>query len=81
MKSETLQFLAPLSETNAVDVSRVLSAIKGVANVAAASNGIQIQFDDNLTSIQELRTTLQRAGFDVKKPVHGEDGVCCGSCS
>lgn len=81
MKSETMQFLAPLSETNAVNVAHVLSAVKGVANVAAASNGIQIQFDDNLTSTQELRTLLQRAGFDVKKPAHGEDGVCCGSCS
>jgi CCGSCS motif protein len=83
MKSETLRLQGTtLDETTATNVARVLNHVKGVSNVAiaTASGSVNIDFDEDVTSTQELRTLLQREGFSVKEPVHGEDGICCGSC-
>ncbi len=80
MKSETLQLLAPLTDTTALNLARVLNAVEGVSQIATASNSVDIHFNEDVTSTQVLRTVLQRAGFDVKKPAHGEEGSCCGSC-
>ena len=81
MKSETLHLIAPLNETTSSKVVSLLNAVKGVNETIATGSSLNIRFDQDVTSTQELSTVLQRAGFDVKKPVHGEDGVCCGSCS
>lgn len=81
MKSETLHLIAPLNETTSSKVVSLLNAVKGVNEAIATGSSLNIRFDQDVTSTQELSTILQRAGFDVKKPVHGEDGVCCGSCS
>ena len=81
MKSETLQLLAPLTNTTSTEVVSLLNAVKGVSEAIATGSSLNIRFDQDVTSTQELSTILQRAGFDVQKPVHGEDGVCCGSCS
>ncbi len=82
MKSETLQLLGTLNDVSAQKAAGALQAIEGVSKVtfATPNNQINIDFDDNLTSIQVLRTSLQRAGIDVKKSAHGEEGMCCGSC-
>jgi CCGSCS motif protein len=82
MKSETLQLLDKTSQDSAQHISRALNAVNGVhsVRVALVSNSVHVDYDDDLTSTQELRASLQGAGFSVKKPVHGEDGVCCGSC-
>lgn len=82
MKSETLQLSGTLDESAAMNVARVLNAVKGVSKVAivTASASVNIDFDDDVTSTQELRTALQQAGIGMKKPAHGEAGMCCGSC-
>lgn len=82
MKSETLQLSGALDEAAAMNVARVLNDIKGVSKVAiATANGsVDVDFDDDVTSTQELRAMLQRAGFNLKKSAHGEGGMCCGSC-
>lgn len=81
MKSETLQLSGTLDESAAMNVARVLNAVKGVSKVAivTASASVNIDFDDDVTSTQELRTALQQAGFGMKR-AHGEAGMCCGSC-
>ena len=81
MKSETLQLLAQLTDTTSGKVVNLLNAVKGVSEAIVTGSSLNVRFDQDVTSTQELSTVLQRAGFDVKKPVHGEDGVCCGSCS
>ncbi|HJV84256.1 MAG TPA: hypothetical protein VJ698_02185 [Noviherbaspirillum sp.] len=82
MKSETLSLSGALDEAGAMTVARVLNAVKGVSKVAIATADakINIDFDDDVTSLQELRTTLTQAGVSLKKVAHGEEGMCCGSC-
>lgn len=79
MKSETLSLLNPLDQDGAANAARALAAVKGVLKVSAEAAAVNVEFDDDVTSLQELRATLQRAGVSVKKPAHGE-GMCCGSC-
>lgn len=81
MKSETLQLIAPLTDPAAVNVARLLNSIEGVSETVAIDKNVSVSFDQDITSTQVLRAVLQRAGFEVQKPVHGEDSVCCGSCS
>lgn len=82
MKSETLSLAGALDEGGALIVARVLNAVKGVSKVGieTAAAKINIDFDEDVTSLQELRTTLQQAGVTLKKVAHGEEGMCCGSC-
>lgn len=82
MKSETLQLLGTLDEASAMNVARALNAVSGVNKVAiaTANASISVDFDEEVTSAQELRRTLQQAGFGTKRQGHGEEGMCCGSC-
>lgn len=81
MKSETLQLTQALDEAAAMVVARVLKSVNGVNKVAISTtnSSVAIDFDDDLTSSQELRTVLQQAGVGLKK-AGGEAGMCCGSC-
>ena len=82
MKSETLQLVGTLDETTSTNVTRLLSTVNGVNKVAfsTATGSVNVDFNEGVTSRQELSTVLQRSGFGVKKAAHGEDGSCCGSC-
>ena len=81
MKSEILQLAGTLDEAAAMNVAQVLNTVKGVNKVAISTAGasVDINFNEDVTSSQELRAILQQAGFAVKKAAHGE-GMCCGSC-
>ncbi|HEY0843979.1 MAG TPA: heavy-metal-associated domain-containing protein [Noviherbaspirillum sp.] len=81
MKSETLQLLGTLDEASAMNAAKALQAVNGVSKVAVstADASISVNFDDEATSTQELRRSLQQAGFALKRPAHAE-GMCCGSC-
>lgn len=82
MKSEKLSLSNALDETSAMEAARVLNSIKGVSKVAitTVTGSIDVSFDDDVTSLQEVRAALQQAGFGVKRSAHGEEGMCCGSC-
>ncbi|QAU33131.1 hypothetical protein [Janthinobacterium sp. 17J80-10] len=82
MKSETLTLASPLNEAGALQAAQLLNSMSGVSKVAitTAAGAIDVAFDENLTSVQELRTVLQKAGLRVKPLAHGEAGMCCGSC-
>ncbi|HJV72826.1 MAG TPA: copper chaperone [Noviherbaspirillum sp.] len=81
MKSEILQLAGTLDEATAMNVAQVLNTVKGVNKVAISTAGasVDINFNEDITSSQELRAVLHQAGFAVKK-AHGEGGMCCGSC-
>ena len=81
MQSETLSLTEKLSDASASEAVRVLNGIPGVRKAAVASEAaIAVDYDEELTSLQEVRTVLRKAGFSIRVPQHGEEGMCCGSC-
>lgn len=82
MKTENLSLSGALDETRAMEAARVLNTINGVSKVAitTVTGTVNVSFDDEITSLQEVRMALQKAGFAVKRGAHGEEGMCCGSC-
>lgn len=82
MKSETLSLTGAVDEARAMEIARVLNAVKGVNKIAisTANSSVSVDFNDDLTSVQELRATLEKSGLGKAKPAHGEEGMCCGSC-
>jgi CCGSCS motif protein len=80
MKSESLQLSAILDDASAKGVAAALQSVNGVSKYTISVDSIAVDFDENVTSTQELRTALQRTGIALKKPAHGEAGMCCGSC-
>lgn len=63
-------------------VAAALKSIKGVdaADVSLEANKASITFDEDLVSLQRLKVAVEDAGYSIAKPVHGEDGACCGGC-
>ncbi|HUH40246.1 MAG TPA: heavy metal-associated domain-containing protein [Castellaniella sp.] len=59
-----------------------LSAIKGVSTVSVSldTEKATVTFDPEQTSKQRLRVAVADTGYEAIKPVHGEDGNCCGGC-
>lgn len=82
MKTENLILSGSLDQTSAMEAAKALNSINGVSKVAitTATATINVSFDEELTSIQEVHAALQNAGIGVKRRGHGEEGMCCGSC-
>ena len=82
MKAETLRLSGALDETGALEIARVLNTLSGVSKIAiaTAAGAINVTYDENVTSMQEVRTVLKKAGLAAKRLEHGEEGMCCGSC-
>lgn len=67
-------------------VTRALHAIGGVktADVSLASGTAAIQFDEQLTSVDEFAQAVRRAGYDIGEggptgaPQANRKGCCCG---
>lgn len=66
----------------AIKVADALKSIKGVdtADVSFEKAKASVTFDEALVSLQRLKVAVEEAGYDIAKPVHGEDGACCGGC-
>lgn len=66
----------------AIKITDALKAIKGVdtADVSFEKAKASVSFDEELVSLQRLKVAVQDAGYSIAKPVHGEDGACCGGC-
>lgn len=81
MELTTLAILGMTTEQCAEKLASALKAVAGVekADVSFFSNRAALSFDGGQTSVDALKQTVRDAGFDIK-PVHGEEGVCCGSC-
>ncbi len=62
-------------------ISNALLATTGVdsAKVSYSGRYARVKHDDSVIDTDALKQVVRDAGYDIK-PVHGEDGVCCGSC-
>jgi Cu+-exporting ATPase len=81
-KTETFR-LGGLRGPDCADaLDRALAAIPGVAQVSVslADEKATVTFDTAQVSFQRLKVAVADAGYEAFKPVHGEDGNCCGGC-
>ena len=64
------------------NIEQAISAMDGVSSVKISleNSKASVLFNENLVSIDELKLAVERAGYQIAKPVHGEDGACCGGC-
>jgi len=68
-------------------IAQTLEAMDGVGavNLSYDENLVEdasasVTFDETRTSLALLRRAVLDAGYQVTKPAHGEEGVCCGGC-
>lgn len=66
----------------AIKVMDALKSVKGVndADVSFDKAKASVTYDEDLVSLQRLKVAVEEAGYGIAKPVHGEDGACCGGC-
>lgn len=66
----------------AIKLTDALKAVKGVdnADVSFEKSKASVTYDGELVSLQRLKVAVQEAGYAIAKPVHGQDGACCGGC-
>jgi len=66
----------------AENIVQAISSLDGVSSVKISfeTSKASVLFDEGLVSIDELKLAVERAGYQIAKPVHGEDGACCGGC-
>ncbi|MEW6759810.1 MAG: hypothetical protein AB1437_03230 [Pseudomonadota bacterium] len=77
----SLQLNAVLDHSSVNKMLGVLKTMPGIRTVeiAEGSDRIELQYDDGLTSPQEIDTTISRSGFSLLRPAT-RSGSCCGSC-
>lgn len=88
MEIGMMQFAGLKNDHCVQSIEQVLKAVDGVDNVrmtydmdnSADVAGASVTFDEALTSLASLRSVVMDFGYQVTKPAHGEDGVCCGGC-
>lgn len=81
-KTETLRLVGLRGPECADKLDRTLSALPGVSQVSVslADEKATITFDTAQASTQRIQVAVADAGYEALKPVHGEDGNCCGGC-
>ncbi|WP_322995804.1 heavy-metal-associated domain-containing protein [Castellaniella sp.] len=81
-KTATMRLVGLHSPACADKLDQVLSALPGVtqASVSLADENTTITFDTAQLSVQRIQVAVADAGYEALKPVHGEDGNCCGGC-
>ena len=77
----SLQLTAVLDPSSVDKMLGVLRTMPGIRSVeiAAGSSRVELQYDDGLTSPQEIDTTISRSGFPLLQRA-ARSGGCCGSC-
>ncbi|NYT22164.1 heavy-metal-associated domain-containing protein [Alcaligenaceae bacterium] len=82
MQVGMLKLAGMKEEGCAAKVADALKSVKGVdtAEVSFEKAKASITFDEALVSLQRLKVAVEDAGYAIAKPVHGEDGACCGGC-
>ncbi|MGB6008394.1 heavy-metal-associated domain-containing protein [Castellaniella sp.] len=81
-KTETMRLVGLQGPSCADKIDRVLAAIPGVSQVSVslADEKATVTFDTAQVSTQRLQVAVADAGYEALKPVHGQDGNCCGGC-
>jgi copper chaperone CopZ len=84
MQTEVMKVQGMNGEGCADNITRALEAVDGVSDiqVSLAANRAKVQFDERLTSPQQLHEALQQAGYRVETtpPAAEKHGGCCGGC-
>ncbi len=82
MRTETLKVPTMQNEQAVNTISQALGGVEGVSDVSISlqDNKATVSFDEAVVSKSRLKAAVEDLGFDVAKPVHGEDGECCGGC-
>lgn len=77
----SLQLQAPLDMSAVEKMLRTLHAIAGIraVDVSPGSSQVHVLYDHDVTSPQEISTTVARSGFPLRAAEHRAGG-CCGSC-
>lgn len=81
MKLENLKIVGMTGEACAVKVEQALKAIGGVNHVSVSLGKMEaaVKYDDKVASVNDFKSALQGAGFDVEQAKACQGG-CCGSC-
>ncbi len=82
MQAGMLKIAGLKDEGCAIKVAEALKTVKGVdtVDVSFEKSKASVTFDEDLVSLQRLKVAVEEAGYAIAKPVHGEDGACCGGC-
>ncbi|NYT61507.1 heavy-metal-associated domain-containing protein [Alcaligenaceae bacterium] len=82
MQIGMLKLAGMKNELCAGKLAQALKAVNGVsdANVSFGDSKATVSYNEDLVSTQRLQVAIEDAGYSIAKPVHGEDGNCCGGC-
>jgi len=88
MQIETIKLSGISDDSCAEKINQALLKVRGVNDIAISLEGSKatVQFDEELTSLQELQATLARAGYTLVKAGYSgvekekSSGSCCGGC-
>lgn len=82
-KTNTMHIAGLQGQESVAQLEKALSSIGGVSEVAVSlgEEKIKITYDTAQITIPALQAAIKESGFEVQKPVHGEDGNCCGGCT
>ncbi|MEQ1934494.1 MAG: heavy-metal-associated domain-containing protein [Fimbriimonadaceae bacterium] len=84
MKTEHLKVTGMTCSGCISSVTQALKAVSGVSdvNVSLAAGEATVQFDERLTSPEQLKSAVKGAGYGVDRPNttqrHQGKGSCCG---
>lgn len=82
VETEIIRIGGLQGQESAERLNAVLTAVEGVQEVTVTLDDSKavVVYAPDLTSRQLLRRAVDGAGYEAIKPVHGEDGSCCGGC-
>lgn len=88
MQIETIKLSGITGDSSAEKINQALLRVKGVNDISISLEGSRatVQFDEELTSLQELQAILVRAGYTLVKAGYSEvakeksSDSCCGGC-
>ncbi len=82
MRTETVKIVDMTNQQSADAIRQTLTQLEGVGDITISlpDQKATVSFDETLASTYGLRMAIEDLGYEVAKPVHGEEGSCCGGC-
>lgn len=82
MQTETVKIVDMTNQQAVETIRQTLAQLDGVddIDISLEDQKAVVSFDETLASKYGLRMAIEDLGFEIAKPVHGEDGNCCGGC-
>lgn len=81
-ETEIIRIAGLQGQASADALSAALGSLQGVRDVSVSldTEKATVLYEPEQVSRELLRRAVATAGYEALKPVHGEDGVCCGGC-